>query len=958
MPDLLKKLTEKGREEKLSGNNPIYLREQGRVWFLEKGSVNLFAIERKEGKAEGKRTLIATFVAPCPLFSIQTPEETSHEFVAITEQESAVWKVDAEELEVYFDRDPAYLHKWINQLALFHKKELGEETAAYVEAPQKAVLEKGETLSLKRALTHDEKEKINWVKIEEGDLEFLGYKSISLSKTPFPLTYAAWLKSRDGAVVVASQNPANWKEGLQHYHEILLKYLLARKEIGEMEEKNRAEQRKKNEEEALHASLKEMAEVLGPIETVEPAYSAVPLFNACQIVGSSLNLTFHMPNNLPERIEAPELLTQIAQTSEVRYRRVKLSGTWWRKDCGQMVAFYGEEAKPVALIMKRPGSYLMVDPMTGIREKVGKRTAAELKSTGYYFYPSFPNELRTGKQMFRFYLQHNKKEFFPLVWYSVIAAIISLFPPLAAEKLMNDVIPDANYPLLWEISVGLIMTAVSASLFLFFRSLIVARLEGRSSDQLLSGLWDRMLKLPLGFFRRYTTGNLIMRVMSAEWMRSLISGSSIRALFSGVFSLFYLIAMVFYAPALTLITTLILFCGLLITVVCAAFVARLKKQFYELEGKINTFLIQIISSVGKLRTAGAEKNAFAKFALQFAEFKRVDLESQHISNIVRTMNYVLPFVMYLFIFGYAFDIGGGYSVGAFLAFNTAFVTFYIAMTDLSNTILDMTPILPLWDRSKVIVEEPLEERLKAKSPGSLTGEIHVDEVYFKYEGNEYNVLHNISLKANPKEFIGIVGPSGCGKSTLIRLLLGFERPTSGGIYYDDKDLSSFTIHEFRKQLGVVLQEEGIIAGSIFDNLTCGTPFKPEEVERALEISGFAEDVEAFPMGLHTHLSMGGTTLSGGQKQRLLIARALLPNPKILLLDEATSALDNRNQEKVIKSIDQLDVTRIVIAHRLSTIRNADRIYVMDKGRFIQTGTFEELASQPGLFAEMLLRQSL
>lgn len=958
MPEIIKQIAEKGLKKDFSGNAPVYLNEKGVLWFLEKGSVNLFAIERKEGSPEGKRTLITTLSAPCPLFAFPIAEESSIEVVAVTEQESSIWKIEAKEMEAFFDRDPAYVHKWINQLALFHAKDLGAETAAYVEAPQTAALEKNQTLSLRRALTHSEKEKINWIQVEEGDVEFLGYASLPLGKKPFPLTYTAWLKSREGAVVTASKKTDNWKEGIQHYHAILLDYLLARKGINEKEEKKRSRLRKKNEEDLVHASLKEMAEVLNPIQAEEAVHEAVPLFNACRIVGSSLDLAFFMPENLPEKIEAPELLAQIAQNSEVRYRQVRLTGRWWRKDCGHMVAFFGEESKPVALIMKRPGSYEIVEPESGKRTKVDKAAASKLDRTGYYFYPSFPNELKTGKEMFKYYLKLNKKEFFPLVFYSVVAAIISLFPPFATEKLMNSVIPDANYSLLWEISIGLFMAAASASLFLFFRSLMVARLEGKSSDQLLAGLWDRMLKLPISFFRRYTTGNLIMRVMSAEWMRSLISGNSIRALFSGVFSLFYLLAMALYAPVLTLIAVVLLLIGFLTTLGCAYFYARMQKHYYEYEGKINAFLIQIISSVGKLRTAGAEKNAFAKFARQFAEFKKIDLSSQHIKNVVTTMNFVLPFVMYLFIFGYAILAQENYSVGSFLAFNTAFVTFYIAMTDLSNTILEMTPILPLWDRSKVIVEEPLEEQLKAQSPGRLTGEIHVDEVCFKYEGNENYILHTISLKANPKEFIGIVGPSGCGKSTLIRLLLGFERPTAGAVYYDDKDLSSFTMHEFRKQLGVVLQEEGIIAGSIYDNLTCGGAYKPEQVERALAISGFSEDIESFPMGLHTYLSMGGSTLSGGQKQRLLIARALLPNPKILLLDEATSALDNRNQEKVIKSIDQLDVTRIVIAHRLSTIRNADRIYVMDKGKFIQTGTFEELASQHGLFFDMLKRQSL
>ena len=960
MSEVEKQIRESGEKAEVMGNHSTYLREKGAVWFLEKGSVNLFAIERKEGKPEGHRTLITTISAPSLLFSMPVSSEASHEIVAITESESLLWKAPFQQIEQSLSSDSPTVHKWINSLAHFYGKEIVNETQTYIEAPKTSKLEKEETLSLKRALKHDEKSKINWLEIEEGEVEFLGYSSLPLQKGPFPLTYNAWLKSSNGAVVKASSKTEEWKKGLGLYHHIIFNYLLAQKGKEEREERRRAELRVQSEDENIHDSLKDMVLVLNSLKAVENGRetAAKPLLAACNLIGDSLKMHFRLPEDLPETIELPLLVSKITEASDARSRQVRLTGEWWKKDSGPLLAFYGDELNPVALIPKRSGYYEMVDPVTGLRTKVNQDLSKELARTGYTFYPSFPHTLHTGREMIRFYLKHNTKEFAPLFFYSILTAIISLFPPFATEILINRVIPQNNFSLLLQISIALLMAALSSSLFLFFRSLMVVRLEGRSSDQIQSALWDRLLKLPVSFFRRYTTGNLIMRVLSTERMRSLLSGNATRVFFSGIFSLFYIVAMVVYAPVLTFIALAIVIAGFLITLACAAIYSRMQKEFYELEGRINAFLIQIISAVGKLRTAGAEKNAFSKWAHLFAKYKKVELHSQHVKNIVKVLNFVLPFIMYLAIFGFVLASSTKYSVGAFLAFNIAFVSFYLAMTDLGNTLLEMTPLMPLWDRARVIVQEPLEEKLKTESPGKLSGEIHIDEVCFQYEDSDTPLLQNISLKANPKEFIGIIGPSGCGKSTLIRLLLGFERPKSGAIYYDDKDLATFAVHDFRKQLGVVLQEEGIVAGSIYDNLTCGGIYKPEQVERALQISGFGEDVESFPMGMHTYLSMGGSTLSGGQKQRLLIARALLPNPKILLLDEATSALDNRNQERVIKSINQLDVTRIVIAHRLSTIKNADRIYAMEKGRFVQVGTFEELASQPGLFADMLKRQTL
>jgi ATP-binding cassette subfamily C protein len=188
------------------------------------------------------------------------------------------------------------------------------------------------------------------------------------------------------------------------------------------------------------------------------------------------------------------------------------------------------------------------------------------------------------------------------------------------------------------------------------------------------------------------------------------------------------------------------------------------------------------------------------------------------------------------------------------------------------------------------------------------------------------------------------------------LLLGFETPESGTIYYDGQDLSGLDVEAVRRQLGVVLQNGRIMSGSIFENIASGARITLDEAWEAARASGFADDIAAMPMAMHTVVSEGGGNLSGGQRQRLSIARALVLKPKILLFDEATSALDNRTQAIVSESLDKLQVTRIAIAHRLSTIRNAHRIYVLQAGRVVQQGSFEELASQEGLFAQLIQRQ--
>ena len=221
------------------------------------------------------------------------------------------------------------------------------------------------------------------------------------------------------------------------------------------------------------------------------------------------------------------------------------------------------------------------------------------------------------------------------------------------------------------------------------------------------------------------------------------------------------------------------------------------------------------------------------------------------------------------------------------------------------------------------------------------------------------MLKDFSLKIRAGEYVAIVGRTGCGKSTLIRLLLGFETPESGAVFYDGRDLAGIDPRSLRRRMGVVSQNGQLFQDNIFSNITISAPWlNMDAAWEAAEIAGIAQDIRDMPMGMHTIISEGQGGISGGQKQRILIARAIAPKPRILILDEATSALDNLTQKQVSEALDQLKCTRIVIAHRLSTIRNCDRILVMDQGRIIESGTYEELIAMNGEFADLVARQRL
>jgi len=371
-------------------------------------------------------------------------------------------------------------------------------------------------------------------------------------------------------------------------------------------------------------------------------------------------------------------------------------------------------------------------------------------------------------------------------------------------------------------------------------------------------------------------------------------------------------------------------------------------------------MIQLINAVGKLRTAGAETRAFSQWARNYGRKVKLKQDLQVITDRVRLLGLTLPPTAMALLFWVAyrdlFVAGSSLTLGTFVAFSVAFGTFLAGATALGDNMGIVLNAVTLWGRMAPILDTKPELSVQQNSPGLLSGKIRLDHVTFRYRDDGPLTLDDVTIEADAGECIALVGPSGSGKSTIINLLLRFEVPSAGAVYYDDHDLAGLDVLAVRRQLGVVTQENKILAGAIYDNIACGSLAKLDDVWTAAKAAGLDEEIRAMPMGMHTYVSEGGGNISGGQRQRLLIARALLQNPRVIILDEATSALDNRTQAIVTDSMNNLKVTRIVVAHRLSTIRFANRIYVIQAGRVVQKGSFEELMRQDGLFQRMMARQ--
>jgi ABC-type bacteriocin/lantibiotic exporter with double-glycine peptidase domain len=271
------------------------------------------------------------------------------------------------------------------------------------------------------------------------------------------------------------------------------------------------------------------------------------------------------------------------------------------------------------------------------------------------------------------------------------------------------------------------------------------------------------------------------------------------------------------------------------------------------------------------------------------------------------------------------------TLGDYMAFVYALNSFVQSTFGIFGYYFELMAITPTWNQAKEILEVPPESTYVANSIVPLKGDITLDHVDFAYQ-EDRPILNGIDLAIKPGEFVGIVGPTGCGKSTLIRLLLGLEVPSKGAVRYDGKELDEWDLKDLRGQIGCVLQNTTIFEGSILENIMAGRRIDEKKIAEVIKMAGIAEFIEELPMGLHTAMSYGGSTISLGQKQRILIARALVNDPKVILFDEATSALDNETQKVISDHLAERKVTRIVVAHRPVTLKHADRILTIQDGK--------------------------
>jgi NHLM bacteriocin system ABC transporter ATP-binding protein len=651
-------------------------------------------------------------------------------------------------------------------------------------------------------------------------------------------------------------------------------------------------------------------------------------------------------------------LGDVARGARLRLRQVVLRGGWWRDDLGPLVGFRRGDGQAVALLPAGRRGYRAV-AADGAETRIDGPAAAEaLEPMAAVLYVPFPDRALTVWDLVRFGLGRSRADLVLTLLMGALGGALGTAVPLAMSLMFDTVIPGNERGRLLELGLALLAAAAGIAAFRLASDLTTLRVEGRTAGALQAAVLDRILRLPAGFFAGFSSGDLTMRTLVVDTIRRAITGVVMSSLLAATFSVFNLVVLFHTEPRAALVAAALFAILAVATVWTGMAQLRAVMEGETLDANIYSLVQEIVTGIAKLRLAGAEDRAFARWGRIFAEMRTRAQRSRLISNRLEVFRAGFDVLAMACVFWVLSLLSGGEPLGAggFLAFVAAFSSFMAASYQASGAVLAVFRVVPMAQRIHPILAAVPEVDDSKDDPGPLSGGVEINAVSFRYQPGGPLVLQGVSLSVQPGDYVAVVGASGSGKSTLVRLLLGFERPEAGGVFYDGHDLRNLDLTAVRRQIGVVLQTSRLMAGSLFENVRGVSEAGEDDVWTAMRMAGVEDDIRQLPMGLHTVLTEGMATLSGGQVQRLLIARALVTRPRILLFDEATSALDNRTQAMVTESLDRLAVTRLVIAHRLSTVLNADRILVLRKGKVVEQGTYTALVERNGVFADLVRRQ--
>ncbi|WP_298887665.1 NHLP bacteriocin export ABC transporter permease/ATPase subunit [uncultured Bradyrhizobium sp.] len=942
----------------LDSHQPLSIGQSDQAFLVARGHVDLFAVMPVGDGSPPRRWHLLRVAGGGLILGLPASAHAARrlEIVAIGGADTEVIPCSRGDIT-----DRTMLEEW-SALLLATVATLPDNVAAtHVDVSVTSELAGGETLRMSGR-------QVGWISIEEGAVRVIGLQqAITPLDPPSPLSPGTWLvaeaptklRVRDGASLALAEMQA----GIDTLHRLVVAELARKFDNEWAADMARLERRAVEQESRAETAMGRLVGLVDP-DAVPPedlADRGDRVLLACRAVADALGV--ELAPGVKRLPGADDLTTvlKLAEASGLRSRRLLLRADWWTNSAGPFIAFLGEERRAVVILPGYRGGHLLVDPTSGTRKPLTGNMIADLAPEAVMFYPSLPARSLALRDLVFLVAPLARADLSRIVMAAVGLGLLAMAAPMVTKVLVDSVLPRAEADQLLVCAAALLVVTLVSAGFQFMQGAAVQRLESRFDWMMQAAIADRLLRMPLAFFRSYSAGDLADRALGIEAIRAIVTSRSIRALLALASFVFGFSVMLYLDAPLGLFAAALVLVRL--AVIAGFSYARLKHEraSFGHRGWLGGAIVQFVTGIAKLRIANATTNALNVWVERFSLHKRHFMASQRAANALRSIEAGFPAVATLLIFAGSEQLAANspmHELGTFLAFYAAFGIALGSVGEWGQAVAQFVTVIPRIERLRPILATPIEVSEDATAPGEIEGAIEFADVSFRYGSAGPPVLDGISLSVARGEYVAIVGPSGSGKSTLFRLLLGFEKPHSGVIFVDGKSIETIDLSSLRRQVGVVLQNSKLSSGNLYENICGGIHLPIDRVWDIARSAGLDRDIEAMPMGMHTFVAEGINTLSGGQRQRLLIARALAHNPRLLLMDEATSALDNRSQAIVTASIERLNITRIVIAHRLSTVQSADRIVVLDKGRIVQSGSFDELMGKPGLFAEFARRQLL
>ena len=952
-----------------AGNLPLRLDDQDNVWFIDRGSVNLFLLESRDEIEQAAPQFLLSREAGALLPGISpdsADEDSTLSVIAKGVPNTVLKRIPAARLaEVDASEVAADIDSWLSDITRTLAR-----FVSYLPRPT-ALIEQGQTETVSPGTLSVQRD-IVWVTLPPpGCGLFMGLvdqtELLSVRTDEgavMPLTQTSWLTLINEVPITGHSTQTLAHQGtllpaLASFHVVAFNLERVNRRLSVIDDANLDRARTVTRRAAADAARRRLFNIYDLPDEQETDIENRSLIGAMEIIGKYQAIDFKIPPSSPSS-DASLTVTDILDASGVRARRVNLKSEegWWRGNSNAILAFKEETKQPVVLIPSAFGRYREIDPISKRSTRVSAKRAATLEPDAWTFYRPLPARELGPWDLLKFAMHGSLPDIVRLVLTGLPAGLIRLFPALFLGFIANHIMMGGSASVLYFLACVLAGFGVLGALLHLLQNSIMMRLEGRAASGLETAFWDRLMRLPSSLLHRRPVGDLAMSGMSFQNLRDTFQGAVADSLLSIIFLLPVFGVIFFYDVELGVITLVFSLVSLTVTVLLGLIQIAPQGRMIKAMRQVTGRLFQIIGGIAKLRIESAEGSAFDIWARDYRDQKVAELELGTIESHSRAVAAALPFLTIGVLLVAVLTLEDRTTpIGDFLVVFLVFFTFQLAIARLGESMSGIAAILPAFDQMRPLLSSVPEPVYEGETVDFLAGDILFDRVSFRYDPEGPLILDDVTIRTRPGEFVAIAGESGAGKSTIFRLALGLDDPTAGAVYYDGRDLRNLNLKQVRRKIGAVPQSVGLHPQDLWDNVVSHhQDIDADEVWNAARIAEIEDEIKNMPMGMLTMVGNTASVLSGGESQRVTIARSVIGNPRILLLDEATNWLDNESQAKVMQNLTLLTSTRIVIAHRLSTLEQADRIYVMQAGKVVQSGSFKELMAVEGVFQDLVKRQ--